>query len=55
MGEEIHYDLQCHLVNLKINMPDSLRDGPTESFTRGGSGGSEPGDRRGSLGSRGVS
>ena len=35
MGEETHYYLQCHLVNLKINMPNSLRD----SFKHGHSGG----------------
>lgn len=38
MGEEIHYYLQCHLVNLKINMPNSLRDGWRESFKHGHSG-----------------
>lgn len=32
MGEEIHYYLQCYLVNLKINMPNSLRDGRRQSF-----------------------
>lgn len=39
MGEEIHYYLQCHLVNLKINMPNSLRDGWWESFKHGHGGG----------------
>lgn len=39
MGEEIHYYLQCHLVNLKINMPNSLRDGWRESFKHGHGGG----------------